>query len=193
MESSSRVISGPTGLGAYALAFTVWVLLTMQYRAMITEPMVILGDMRRDDSDEIVRQGVAGVVIFGVVAACIVAAVGTTCFVVGQHTFGVGLVALAPWVLVLDLQDYWRQIGFMQGTPKKSLHNDLVFNTFQAMAFGAIFLFHLHSVFAVISAWGVGAAAAALFGFWQFQDPPDAPRGSSVPPFTLAYEPVAGQ
>ena len=30
-------ISGPTGLGAYALAFTVWVLLTMQYRAMITD------------------------------------------------------------------------------------------------------------------------------------------------------------
>ncbi len=162
-------ISGPTGLGAYALAFTVWVLLTMQYRAMITEPMVILGDMRRDDSDEIVRQGVAGVVIFGVVAACVVAAGGMTCLLVGQHTFGVGLLALAPWVLVLELQDYWRQIGFMQGTPKKSLHNDLVFNAFQAMAFGAIFLFHLHSVFAVISAWGVGAAAAALFGFWQFK------------------------
>jgi O-antigen/teichoic acid export membrane protein len=162
-------ISGPTGLGAFALAFTVWVLLTMQYRAMVTEPMVILGDMRRDDSDEIVRHGVAGVVTFGVVAACLVAAVGTTCLTVGQHTFGVGLLALAPWVLVLELQDYWRQIGFMQGKPKKSLHNDLVFNTFQAMAFGAIFAFHLHSVFVVISAWGVGAAGAALFGFWQFK------------------------
>ncbi len=103
------------------------------------------------------------------VAACLVAAVGTTCLIVGQHTFGVGLLALAPWVLVLELQDYWRQVGFMQGKPKKSLNNDLVFNTFQAMAFAAIFVFHVHSVFAVISAWGVGAASAALFGFWQFK------------------------
>ncbi len=149
----------------------------MQYRAMVTEPMVILGDMRRDDSDEIVRAGVAGVATFGLVAACLVAAVGTTCLAVGQHTFGVGLLALAPWVLVLELQDYWRQVGFMQGKPKKSLHNDLVFNTFQAMAFAGIFLFDLHSVFDVISAWGVGAAGASLFGFWQFQNTPDVPRG----------------
>ena len=76
---------------------------------------------------------------------------------------------MAPWVLVLDLQDYWRQVGFMQANPKKSLHNDLVFNAAQAMAVGAIFLLGLHSVFAVISAWGVGATVAALFGFWQFK------------------------
>jgi O-antigen/teichoic acid export membrane protein len=160
-------ISGPTGLGAFALAYTIWILLTMLYRAVVTEPMVIMGDMRRDDKDEIVRQGVAAVVV-GALAACVVAAVGTTCLIVGQHTFGVGLLALAPWVLALNLQDYWRQLGFMQATPKKSLHNDLVFNAVQAMAFGAILLVGLHSVFAVISAWGVGAAVAALFGLWQF-------------------------
>jgi O-antigen/teichoic acid export membrane protein len=162
-------LSGPTGLGAYALAFTVWILLTMQYRAMITEPMVILGDMRRDDRDEMVRQGSAACLTFGAMAACLVAAVGTTCFILGQHTFGVGLLSLAPWVVVLDLQDYWRQIGFMQAKPKKSLHNDLMFNAVQAMAFAAVFVLHLHSVFAVISAWGVGAMVASLFGFWQFR------------------------
>jgi len=88
-------ISGPAGLGAFALAFTVWVLLTMQYRAMVTEPMVILGDMRRDDSHEIVRHGVAGVATFGLAAGCLVAAVGTACLTLGQHTFGVGLLAYA--------------------------------------------------------------------------------------------------
>jgi O-antigen/teichoic acid export membrane protein len=161
-------ISGPAGLGAFALAYTIWILLTMLYRSMITEPIVIMGDMRRDDRDEIVRQGFAAVVLVGLVAACVVAAVGTTCLVVGQHTFGVGLLSVAPWILALNLQDFWRQIGFMQANPKKSLHNDLVFNAVQAMAFGLIFFAGLHSVFAVISAWGVGAAFASVFGLWQF-------------------------
>ena len=161
-------ISGPTGLGAFALAYTIWILLTMLYRSLITEPMMIMGDMRRDDRNEIVRLGVAAVVALGVIASCIVAGVGTMCLAVGQHTFGVGLLSVAPWILMLDLQDYWRQVGFMQADPKKSLHNDLVFNAVQAMAFGVILFAGLHSVFAVISAWGVGAAGAALYGFWQF-------------------------
>jgi O-antigen/teichoic acid export membrane protein len=161
-------ISGPAGLGAFALAYMVWILLTMLYRATITEPMVILGDMRRDDKDETVRRGFAAVVTFGAMTACLTAAIGTTCLVVGQHTFGVGLLSVAPWVLVLVLQDYWRMIGFMESTPKKSLHNDLVFNAVQAMAFGVILAVGLHSVFAVISAWGLGAAVASLYGLWQF-------------------------
>ncbi len=173
-------ISGPAGLGAFALAYTIWILLTMLYRSVITEPMAIMGDMRRDDRDEIVRRGVAAVALLGVMASCIVAAVGTTCLAVGQHTFGVGLLAVAPWILVLNLQDYWRMVGFMQAKPKKSLHNDLVFNAVQAIAFGAILFVGLHSVFAVISAWGVGAAVAALYGFWQFSVRPTLRGGQAL-------------
>ena len=112
-------------------------------------------------------------------AACIIAAVGTAFLVVGQHTFGVGLLSVAPWILVLDLQDYWRQIGFMQGTPKKSLMNDLLFNAVQALAFGAVFLAGLHSVFAVVSAWGLGAAVAALYGLRQFSVRPPSRGGAA--------------
>ena len=186
-------ISGPAGLGAFALAYTVWILLTMLYRSVITEPMAIMGDMRRDDRDEIVRQGVAAVVILGVIASCIVAAVGTTCLVVGQHTFGVGLLSVAPWILVLDLQDYWRMIGFMQAKPRKSLQNDLVFNAVQAMAFGAILFVGLHSVFAVISAWGVGSCGGRPLRVLAVLTTPDAPRGRGPPSITLADEPMAGQ
>jgi len=46
--------------------------------------------------------------------------------------------------------------------------NDLLFNAVQALAFVAVFLVGLHSVFAVISAWGMGAAVAALYGLRQF-------------------------
>ena len=126
-------------------------------------------------------------------AACIIAAVGAALLVVGQHTFGVGLLSVAPWVLVLDLQDYWRWIGFMQGTPRKSLMNDLLFNAVQALAFGAVFLAGLHSVFAVVSAWGVGAAIAALYGLRQFSVRPTSTRGTGVSLVPLADESVVGQ
>ncbi len=172
-------ISGPTGLGAFALAYTVWILLTMVYRAMVTEPMVISGDMRRDDKDDIIRQGFAAVVTLGAMAACIVAALGMTFLVIGQHTFGIGLLSVAPWLLALDLQDYWRQVGFMQGIPKQSLKNDLVFNAVQALAFVAIFVAGLHSVFVVISAWGAGAVVASLYGLWQYKVRPSLRGGGT--------------
>ncbi len=162
-------ISGPAGLGAFALAYTVWILVTTMHRSLITDPMAIMGDMRRDQRDEFVRRGFAADVTLGLMAACVIAAIGTILLTVGQHTLGVGMLSVAPWIVVLDLQDYWRWIGFMQGNPKKSLANDLVFNAVQATAFVAIFLVGLHSVVAVVSAWGFGAAVAALYGLRQFR------------------------
>ena len=186
-------ISGPAGLGAFALAYAGWILLTLIHRSLITDPMVILGDLRGDQKDEIIRRGFAADVTFGAMAACITAAVGTTLLVVGQHTFAVGLLSVAPWMLVLILQDYWRQIGFMQGTPKKSLMNDLLFNTVQALGFATVFLAGLHSVFAVISAWGLGAAVAALYGLRQFSVRPSRTRGSGISLVPLANESVVGR
>ena len=186
-------ISGPAGLGAFALAYTVWILLTTMHRSLITDPMAIMGDMRGDDKEEFVRRGFAADVTLGVMAACLIAAVGSALFVVGQHTFGVGMLAVAPWIVVLDLQDYWRWIGFMQGKPRKSLMNDLLFNAVQALAFGVVFLTGLHSVFAVVSAWGLGAAVAALYGLRQFSVRPSIRGGASVSLVSLAHESVVGQ
>lgn len=161
-------ISGPTGLGAFALAYTVWILATTLHRSLITDPMAIMGDMRGDQQQEFVRKGFAADVTLGLMFACIIAGVGSALLAVGQTTFGTGLLAVAPWIIVLDLQDYWRWIGFMKGTPKKSLMNDLLFNAVQAVAFVLVFLSGQRSVFAVVSAWGLGAAVAAVFGLWQF-------------------------
>jgi O-antigen/teichoic acid export membrane protein len=173
-------ISGPAGLGAFALAYAVWILATTTHRSLITDPMAIMGDLRGDQKDECIRRGFAADVTFGVMAACIIAAVGTALLVVGQHAFGVGLLSVAPWILVLLLQDYWRMIGFLQGTPKMSLMNDLLFTAVQALAFGAVVLAGLHSVFAVVSAWGLGAAIAALYGLRQFSVRPSLRGGTAL-------------
>lgn len=172
-------ITGPVGLGAFALAYTIWILLTTIHRSLITDPMAIMGDMRGDEKEKFIRRGFAADVTLGLVATCIITAIGTALLVVGQHTFGMGMLAVAPWIIVLDLQDYWRWIGFMQGKPRKSLVNDLLFNAVQALAFGAVFLMGLHSVFAVISAWGLGAAIAALYGLRQFSVRPSIRGGAA--------------
>ena len=161
-------ISGPAGLGAFALAYTVWILVTTLHRSMITDPMAIMGDIRGKEQDQYIRRGFAAGVVLGAIAACVIAVVGTVFLVAGQHTFGIGLLSVAPWIVVLDLQDYWRWIGFMMGKPRKSLMNDLLFIAVQALAFGAVFVVGLHSVFAVVSAWGLGAAVAAAYGLRQF-------------------------
>jgi O-antigen/teichoic acid export membrane protein len=172
-------ISGPAGFGAFALAYTVWTLLTSFHRSLITDPMAIMGDMRHEERDDYIRRGFAADVTLGLMAAFLIAAVGAVFLAVGQHTFGIGLLSVAPWLVVLDLQDYWRWIGFMLGKPKKSLVNDLLFNVVQALAFGAVFVLHLHSVFAVVSAWGLGAAVAALYGLRQFSVRPTVRGGGA--------------
>ena len=57
--------------------------------------------------------------------------------------------------------------------------NDLLFNAVQALAFGAVFLAGLHSVFAVVSAWGLGAAVAALYGLRQYSVRPSVRGGGA--------------
>ena len=172
-------ISGPVGFGAFALAYTVWTLLTAFHRSLITDPMAIMGDMRHEERDDFIRRGFAADVTLGLMAGFLIAAVGTVFLAVGQHTFGIGLLSVAPWLVVLDLQDYWRWIGFMLGKPKKSLVNDLLFNVVQALAFGAVFVLGLHSVFAVVSAWGLGAAVAAVYGLRQFSVRPSVRGGGA--------------
>jgi O-antigen/teichoic acid export membrane protein len=172
-------ITGPAGFGAFALAYTVWILLTTLHRSLITDPMAIMGDMRHEERDEFIRRGFAADVTLGAMAACVIAAIGTVFLATGQHTFGIGLLSVAPWIVVLDLQDYWRWIGFMLGKPGKSLVNDLLFNAVQALAFGVVFVLGLHSVFAVVSAWGLGAAVAATYGLRQFSVRPSIRGGGT--------------
>ncbi|MGD0874599.1 MAG: oligosaccharide flippase family protein [Acidimicrobiales bacterium] len=161
-------IAGAAGLGAYSLAYTCWILMTNTHRSLITDPMAILNDVRREDAASRLREGFAAEVVLGVVASVVFAVVGVFLYFFGQHAFGVAMIAMAPWIAFLDLQDYWRWIGFMNGKPGKSLLNDTVFNCAQACAFIAVFLSGASSVVSVISAWGFGALVGSIFGLRQF-------------------------
>ena len=70
---------------------------------------------------------------------------------------------------MLAAQDYWRWIGFLTRHPGRSLANDMVFNCAMAVALGIVFLTHVHSIAAVVGAWGLGATAGAIYGLRQYR------------------------
>ena len=173
-------LAGPAGLGAFALAYAGWILLTNLHRSLITDPMAITQDARAEEAAARLRYGFGAEVFLGLGATVVFALLGVVLLVSGQPTFGQGMLAVAPWLVLLDLQDYWRWIGFMQGRPGKALANDVVFAVAQAIAFGVVYLTHVHSVFAVVSAWGIGATAGGLYGLVQFSVRPSLKGGYAL-------------
>ena len=68
----------------------------------------------------------------------------------------------------------------MSRRPGRSLANDTVFNCAQAAAFVVVFTDHVHSEVAVITAWGLGGLAGALYGLRQYRVQPTLHGGWSL-------------
>lgn len=162
-------LSGPVGLGAFSLAYAAWLLLASMHRSLITDPMAIEGDVRQANPRDAIGRGAGSELILGLAAAVAFAAVGGILYAFDQQAFGIALIAVAPCLVFLLLQDYWRWVGFMSARPAKALANDLVFDLVQALAFGAVFVSHSRGAPAALWAWGAGALAGAIFGLFQFR------------------------
>jgi len=167
-------VAGASGLGGFSLAYAGWQVVAGMHRSLVTDPMAIEGDVYHatgNTHDAGVRRGIkrgfAAEMLLGAGAASIFALVGGALMFCGQRTFGIAMVALAPWLPLLLVQDYWRWIGFMTRRPGLALANDTVFNCVQGAAFVAVFVIHTHSIVAVIACWGLGSLAGALYGLWQ--------------------------
>jgi O-antigen/teichoic acid export membrane protein len=176
-------ITGPAGLGAFALAYACWIAVNNLHRALVTDPMAIHGDAVSPEASVQLQRGVAAEVVLGLAVSVVLCCVGAGLLLVGARTFGVGVLAVAPWIVFLDLQDYWRWVGFMKGQPGKSLANDAVFNIAQAIGFLIVILSGLRSseaVVAVIGAWGLGATAGSLYGLHQFSVHPSIRGGVAM-------------
>jgi O-antigen/teichoic acid export membrane protein len=167
----ARVV-GVGGFGAYALVYSVWLMVAALHRSLITDPMSIENDVHQVDTERHVRVGLAAELWLGLGAAVVFAAVGILLVKLGQGQFGVCFLGLAPWLPLLLAQDYWRWVSFMKRQPQKALTNDLVFFGAQIATFVALVMVGFRSSLVAIGAWGVGAAAGALFGLWQFSARP---------------------
>lgn len=162
-------LSGAAGLGAFSLAYAAWILLINVHRSLVTDPMAIYGDGHAADAPERVRRGLGAEIALGVAASVVLAALGVVLAIVGSWTFATAFFAMAPWVLFLNIQDYWRWVGFMRRQAHKSLLNDIVFDMVQAVLFGLLFLLPHRGMVLIITAWGVSSCVAALFGSLQFK------------------------
>jgi O-antigen/teichoic acid export membrane protein len=130
--------------------------------------MAIENDVWHSDRASRLRSGLAAEITLSVAAALIFLLAGLALLLAGQHAFGIGLVAIAPWLPFLVIQDYWRWLGFMHNLPGKALANDTLFNIVQASCFLAMYLARSHSIVLAVGSWGAGATVGAIFGLWQF-------------------------
>jgi O-antigen/teichoic acid export membrane protein len=162
-------IAGPQGLGGFSLAYAFWLVLAALHRSLVTDPMAIENDAVHADASDRLRRGFASEVTMGLAAAACLVFIGIPLYFGGQHTFGLAMLAVIPWLPVLLVQDYWRWVGFMRREPGKALANDTVYNIVQGACFATVALTRTHSIVAVIASWGLGATAGAAYGLWQFK------------------------
>lgn len=160
-------VAGASGLGGFAFAYAGWQVISAMHRALITDPMAIAGDVRDGRLIKGIQRGFAAEILLGVTGAIAMASIGFLLILTGQHTFGTAVAAMAPWLPILTVQDYWRWMGFLTGKPGRALANDIVFNCAQGAALALMFAIHVHSMVAVIACWGIGGVAGALFGLRQ--------------------------
>jgi O-antigen/teichoic acid export membrane protein len=161
-------VSGPAGLGAYSVAYTLWLAMAAAHRSAITDPMSIENDALHEDANKRLQAGLAAELTFGMAIAILVALVSLPLVLWGARPVGVALLTLAPFVPFLLAQDYWRWVGFMQARPDRSLRNDALFNGIQASSLAVLILSGLRSPSVAIVAWGVGAVAGTIYGLKQF-------------------------
>jgi O-antigen/teichoic acid export membrane protein len=162
-------LDGAAALGAFALAYAVWQVAASLHRALVTDPMTVMGDAREASATADVRRGLAAEVLLGTGGAVILALIGSSLLLLHQHGYGSVMLMLAPWIPVLVVQDYWRWIGFMSRRPGRALANDIVFNCIQGGAFAALLIVHDYSIGLIIGAWGLGGLTGAVYGLFQYR------------------------
>ncbi len=156
---------GADTLGAYGIAFLVWVAAFGVNRALVTDPMTVQGVI--DDGNAQLREGMATTLLLGLGWAALLAAAGGVGLLAGVG--GVALLALAPWLPSLLLQDYWRATAFRLHRADRALVSDVVFAVAQGSVTLVLFVVNIGNVAAYLASWGIGGTAGALVGLCMFR------------------------
>lgn len=159
-------VAGAAGLGAFSLAYALWLIAGALHRSLVAEPMAIEGDARRA-TDTGVETGLAAEVLLGLGGAVLLAATGAVCLLAGRVEFGTAMLAFAPWLPFLVVQDYWRWVGFLTRSPRRALTNDVLFLAVQVAGFAALLGVPHVPAPLVIGMWGLGGLAGAFYGLHQ--------------------------
>lgn len=164
---------GPTGLGAVALAFSIYTVALVLQRSLLTS-ILLAFTSALDPTDRAwtARVGLTLSVMFGATATVVVLLLGLVLSGFGRTV----LFLIAPWLVVLLLQDFWRNLLFREGRGAAAAANDGIW--FACMAAAVPLALTFETEWAVISVWGLGALAGALIGFFQVRALPS-PLGAA--------------
>lgn len=156
------------GLGAYGLTLTVWFAVLGIHRAIVAEPIVI-GTRSGHPDEAVLQRGFSAEVVLGLVLGLVVAAGSVVALLLDKPVIARTLVVLALVLVPLLLQDLWRFMAFFEGRPDRALANDVVFAVVQISLTVLLIASGHKSTPLFVAAWGVGAAAGAVYGFRQFR------------------------
>lgn len=151
---------GADALGAFGVAFLIWLAVVGTNRALVTEPMTVGG--ATDGGDAELRAGLLSSLVLGVGVAGLLAAAGGVLWLAGLDP--VAMVALAPWIPSLLVHDYCRSTAFRLQRADRALISDVVFAVIQGSVTFALFALDVESVWAFLASWGIGATAGAIVG-----------------------------
>lgn len=165
----ARTVS-PTEFGAFALAFSIYSLVSGLTYAVGGQVLSIR--FVTSEGDERTRGAAAATgtaVLLGVVAALVVVPVGLAL------DMPLRSVLLAVGVLLpgLMLQGAWRTVFVARGSPKQAFTNDLFWVLLQAAFIGTLLLLSVGEAYWYVIAWGVAALLAAAWGARQARAVPD--------------------
>lgn len=155
----------PVRFGTFSVAYTAYVLVMGLTRAIVLEPLTVRYSAASTDERRRAAASAAGfAIVLGVLAGAACAAIAS----VVHGSLGAALAALAVVFPGLLLQDAWRFVFFTWGRPSMAALNDGVWALVMFPA--VLWLVAVRdepTVPALVLAWGLSAAAAALVGLVQ--------------------------
>jgi hypothetical protein len=157
-------IADQEGLGAFEVAFSVYLFASGCSRALGAEPLLVRhSDTDTDDLESAAASAVGTSLVAGV-------AFGLLCLA-GAAVIGgplrLPLAALGLTLPALLVQDAWRYVFFAAGRPAKALVNDVVWAVVQLAAVVWLLAGADPSIGTLVLAWGASAGVAALLGMAQ--------------------------
>lgn len=151
---------GADALGTFGIAFLVWLAVMGANRALVAEPMTVVGST--EDSDAQLGEGLSATLALGAVVGAALALVAGGLLLLGVPA--VALLALAPWLPSLLAQEYFRLMAFRLQRPFQALISDVVFATTQAAGIVGLYMLDERSIAAFLATWGMGATLGAVAG-----------------------------
>ncbi len=153
---------GASGLGIAFLGFVACLLTLSLVRGFVTAPFVVAtAVLGQDERDDATRHCITLVAAAAFGASALMALLG----LVVPDPLGESLVVFAPCVIVVVMQDLWRSTLFREQRGSAAALNDGIWAAVM-LALVPVVWWNPHE-WTVALAWGGGAAAAALAGFWQ--------------------------